>query len=104
MTISVIDSHTGGEPTRAVIDSELTPPEPGALAARDFLSREHDWLRRALILEPRGFEAIVGAYLCKPTDQTSTEPSEWSPYSPTPEKFPSEFTVSKLLPEWSPQP
>ncbi|MDB4400887.1 proline racemase family protein [Akkermansiaceae bacterium] len=70
MTISVIDSHTGGEPTRAVIDSELTPPEPGALAARDFLSREHDWLRRALILEPRGFEAIVGAYLCKPTDQT----------------------------------
>ncbi len=68
--IRVIDSHTGGEPTRVVIDGAPTSPEKGALAARDFLTTEHDWLRRALILEPRGFEAIVGAYLCEPADST----------------------------------
>jgi 4-hydroxyproline epimerase len=70
LNISVIDSHTGGEPTRVVIDGAPTPPSPGALVARDFLESEHDWLRRALILEPRGFDAIVGAYLCKPADET----------------------------------
>jgi 4-hydroxyproline epimerase len=68
ISIRVIDSHTGGEPTRVVIDGAPTCPTPGALAARDFLSSEADWLRRALILEPRGFEAIVGASLCEPAD------------------------------------
>ncbi|MDG2324637.1 MAG: proline racemase family protein, partial [Akkermansiaceae bacterium] len=68
ISIRVIDSHTGGEPTRVVIDGAPICPTPGALAARDFLAAEADWLRRALILEPRGFEAIVGAYLCEPTD------------------------------------
>ena len=68
ISIRVIDSHTGGEPTRVVIDGAPICPTPGALAARDFLAAEADWLRRALILEPRGFEAVVGAYLCEPAD------------------------------------
>ena len=70
ISIRVIDSHTGGEPTRVVINGAPVCPTPGAKAARDFLSTEADWLRRALILEPRGFEAIVGAYLCEPADQS----------------------------------
>ncbi|MGJ8696602.1 MAG: proline racemase family protein [Verrucomicrobiaceae bacterium] len=70
MKIQVIDSHTAGEPTRVVIGGAPVPPSPGALAARDFLSSEADWLRTALINEPRGFEAIVGAYLCQPADPT----------------------------------
>ncbi|YCM43641.1 proline racemase family protein [Verrucomicrobiaceae bacterium 227] len=68
--IQVIDSHTGGEPTRVVIAGAPAPPAPGALAAREFLANEIDWLRSALINEPRGFEAMVGAYLCEPTDST----------------------------------
>jgi 4-hydroxyproline epimerase len=71
-TIRVIDSHTEGEPTRVVIEGAPTPPVAGALAARDFLKNEADWLRRALILEPRGFEAIVGAFLCEPADSSCT--------------------------------
>ena len=68
MKIQVIDSHTGGEPTRVVIGGAPVPPAPGALAARDFLAAEADWLRSALINEPRGFEAMVGGYLCEPLD------------------------------------
>lgn len=70
MRIQVIDSHTGGEPTRVVIGGAPVPPVAGALAARDFLASEADWLRSALINEPRGFESMVGAYLCEPSDSS----------------------------------
>jgi 4-hydroxyproline epimerase len=66
--IRVIDSHTGGEPTRVVISGGPMIPEKGAAAARDFLHNEADWLRRCLIDEPRGFDAVVGAFLCEPCD------------------------------------
>ena len=68
--IEVIDSHTGGEPTRVIIAGAPVPPQPGAVAAREFLATEIDWLRSALINEPRGFEAMVGAFLCEPADAT----------------------------------
>lgn len=68
--IRVVDSHTAGEPTRVVISGGPVIPERGALAARGFLSKEADWLRCALIHEPRGFEAVVGAYLCEPADES----------------------------------
>ncbi len=32
------------------------------------LARDHDWLRRAMCLEPRGHEAMVGAVLCEPAE------------------------------------
>jgi 4-hydroxyproline epimerase len=54
---SVIDSHTGGEPTRVVL---------GGLSAED-LPRWH----RALLCEPRGHEVIVGALLEEPDDPAS---------------------------------
>lgn len=52
--ISIIDSHTGGEPTRVV----LAGIESGEL----------EKYRRAIISEPRGHDVIVGALLEKPTD------------------------------------
>ncbi len=66
--ILVIDSHTGGEPTRVVIDGG---PElgTGPLAERLQIFRERfDWFRRATILEPRGSDVLVGALVCKPAD------------------------------------
>jgi len=65
-TLRVIDSHTGGEPTRIVIDGA---PDLGAGSIADRLAvlrDRHDWVRRAAVLEPRGHEAIVGALLCMP--------------------------------------
>ena len=52
--ISIIDSHTGGEPTRVVLSG----------VAAD----ELETYRRAIICEPRGHEVIVGALLVEPKD------------------------------------
>lgn len=67
--IQVLDSHTGGEPTRLVVSGG--PELGGGTVAeqRSRLSEQHDWLRTALISEPRGSDVIVGAVLCQPTDE-----------------------------------
>ena len=65
-TISIIDSHTGGEPTRLVTDGgpDLgTGPLSERLA---LLKREHDSFRSAVVCEPRGSDVLVGALLCEP--------------------------------------
>ncbi len=65
-SLRVIDSHTGGEPTRVVI-SGAPDLGNGPLAERAArLREEHDWLRSAVCNEPRGHEAMVGALLCEP--------------------------------------
>ena len=66
--LSVIDSHTGGEPTRIVINGA---PDLGVgdMATRlAHLRDQHDWLRAATVNEPRGSEVIVGALLCEPVN------------------------------------
>ena len=68
--VKVIDSHTGGEPTRVVISGG---PDLGhdALANRiERFRNQHDAFRCAVILEPRGSEALVGALLCPPVDDS----------------------------------
>lgn len=68
--ISVIDSHTGGEPTRLVIAGG---PDlgTGSLAERRELFRERfDDIRSAVVNEPRGSDVVVGGLLCPPTDPT----------------------------------
>ncbi|CAN7714936.1 4-hydroxyproline epimerase [Duganella sp. LjRoot269] len=65
-TISIIDSHTGGEPTRLVVAGG---PELGAgpLSERLALLRAgHDNFRSAVVCEPRGSDVLVGALLCEP--------------------------------------
>src|SRR5690348_16488820 len=68
----VIDSHTEGEPTRAIIAGG---PElgRGPLAERVVRFRETaDHFRTVAVLEPRGSEAVVGALLCEPHDPSCT--------------------------------
>jgi proline racemase len=64
--VQAVDSHTAGEPTRILTGG--LPKIAGATMAdkRTTLQREHDHLRRALVLEPRGHAAIVLAYLLPP--------------------------------------
>ncbi|RFO96422.1 4-hydroxyproline epimerase [Rhodoferax lacus] len=67
--ISVIDSHTGGEPTRLVV-AGFPHLGYGSMAERRALLAEQfdDW-RAATVLEPRGNDVIVGALLCEPVSR-----------------------------------
>ena len=67
-SVEVIDSHTGGEPTRVVVSGG---PDLGGgdLATRRALFRDHfDDFRSAVCNEPRGSDSMVGALLCEPVD------------------------------------
>ncbi|NCT82415.1 MAG: 4-hydroxyproline epimerase [Comamonadaceae bacterium] len=66
--IQVIDSHTGGEPTRVVIAGFPDLGHGPMAQRRELLCREHDRYRRATLLEPRGSDVLVGALLCAPQD------------------------------------
>ncbi len=69
--IQVVDSHTEGEPTRVIIAG--WPDVPGATMAarRDHVAAHQDGLRRGVVLEPRGHEAMVGALLTEPVEPGS---------------------------------
>ncbi|WP_435011556.1 4-hydroxyproline epimerase [Tundrisphaera lichenicola] len=67
-TIRVIDSHTGGEPTRVVVEGGPDLGR-GGLAQRREVFRDHfDDFRSAVCNEPRGSDTMVGALLCEPVD------------------------------------
>ncbi|HZN10976.1 MAG TPA: 4-hydroxyproline epimerase [Blastocatellia bacterium] len=69
--VEVIDSHTGGEPTRVVVAGG---PELGRGALAERLARfraGHDRFRSAVVNEPRGSDVVVGALLCEPSDPAS---------------------------------
>ena len=66
--ISIIDSHTGGEPTRVVLAGG---PDLGGGSVADQLAvfrERHDAFRRAVVNEPRGSDVLVGALLVPPAD------------------------------------
>lgn len=66
--IRVIDSHTGGEPTRVVLEGG---PDLGAGPLdqrRERFDAHHDAFRRAVACEPRASEVLVGALLTVPHD------------------------------------
>jgi proline racemase len=65
--IQAVDSHTAAEPTRVITGG--LPTIRGATMAekRDQLRQEHDSIRKSLVLEPRGHDAIVLAFLLPPT-------------------------------------
>ncbi len=69
--VKVIDSHTGGEPTRVVLSGGPDLGN-GPLSQRlERFHKEHDPFRSAVVNEPRGSDVMVGALLCQPTDPNS---------------------------------
>jgi 4-hydroxyproline epimerase len=68
--VLVIDSHTGGEPTRLVVSGG---PHLGDGPLNERLDRfrsNHDGFRSAVVNEPRGSDVMVGALLCEPVDRS----------------------------------
>ena len=70
-SIEVVDSHTEGEPTRVVVAG--WPGLEGSTMKDRRLSVESDFetLRRAVVCEPRGHDAMVGALLTPPVEPES---------------------------------
>ena len=66
--IPIIDSHTGGEPTRLVVGGFPDLGNGSMAERRALLAAQHDRWRTATVLEPRGNDVIVGALLCPPVD------------------------------------
>ena len=69
--IRVVDSHTEGEPTRVVVEGWPQPAGETMAERRDDLRTRFDHLRRAVVCEPRGHAAIVGALLTPPISNDS---------------------------------
>jgi 4-hydroxyproline epimerase len=63
--IQVIDSHTGGEPTRVVIAGGPDLGDGTLARRRERFEREFDRYRSAIVNEPRGSDPVVGALLCE---------------------------------------
>jgi proline racemase len=68
-TISVVDSHTGGEPTRVVVDGFPALQGKTPTERRAELAHVHRRLATAVVDEPRGNEPMVGALLTPPVDE-----------------------------------
>ena len=69
---TAIDSHTGGEPTRVIVDGipDLGQGSMGERLAR--FKHEHDAFRRAVTREPRGSDVLVGAVVLPPVSTDAT--------------------------------
>jgi len=65
--ITVVDSHTGGEPTRVVVASGPDLGSGPLAERRERFRRDHDGFRATVVNEPRGSDVLVGALLVPPT-------------------------------------
>jgi proline racemase len=64
---SAIDTHTGGEPTRTIIGGLPYIPGKTVVEKMTYLKENMDWVRTALMFEPRGHSVMSGVILTEPT-------------------------------------
>ena len=69
LKIRTIEMHTGGEPLRVIVDGFPTLEGNSVLEYRNFVKNNHDYLRRALMHEPRGHADMYGCILTPPNDE-----------------------------------
>ncbi|GAA0307413.1 proline racemase family protein [Halarchaeum salinum] len=67
---TTIDTHTGGEPTRIIVDAadQFTLAGDTVRSKRDSFAEDSDWVRDLLIREPRGHDDMFGAVVVEPED------------------------------------
>ena len=64
--VQVVDSHTGGEPTRIVISGGPDLGSGDMASRRKIFQEQFDDFRSAVVNEPRGSDVWVGGILCEP--------------------------------------
>lgn len=62
-----IDAHTCGNPVRVVAAGGPVLPNVPMAEKREIFVRDHDWIRRALMFEPRGHDVMSGSILYPPS-------------------------------------
>lgn len=67
--LKTIDSHTEGEPTRIVYDGFPHLEGSTMMEKKQYLMKHYDFLRRAMMLEPRGHRDMFGAVLTSPVHE-----------------------------------
>ena len=65
--IKTIESHAAGEPLRVIVDGLPMLPGDTILERRRYLKNNLDFLRTALMWEPRGHADMYGAIVTSPT-------------------------------------
>ncbi|HEU5395855.1 MAG TPA: proline racemase family protein [Verrucomicrobiae bacterium] len=68
--IEIIDSHTGGEPTRVVVSGGPDLGNGPLAERKEKFRRDFDRFRSAIVNEPRGSDVVVGALLVPPQDSS----------------------------------
>lgn len=71
MRIKTIDVHAAGEPLRVIVDGFPPLPKGTILDKRRFLKENLDFLRTALMWEPRGHADMYGALVTEPVTEGS---------------------------------
>ncbi|HYC44123.1 MAG TPA: proline racemase family protein [Burkholderiales bacterium] len=75
--IDVIYTHTEGEPTCIIHSGIRYPAGTSILEKRRYLEREYDWLRRALMQEPRGHRDMYGVFVTPPSSADADAGIVW---------------------------
>ena len=71
LEIKTIDAHTGGEPLRIIIDGYPELSGNSMLEKRKDAKDRFDYIRKALMLEPRGHADMYGAIITEPEKDDS---------------------------------
>lgn len=64
--LTVVDSHTCGQPTRVILDGLPELRAESADQARELLRREHDHIRQVAVFEPRGYPSLMAVAVLPP--------------------------------------
>jgi proline racemase len=66
--VFAIDSHAAGMASRMIIGSLIWKKCKDMYEKMKYFTENYDWVRRALILEPRGHDNMFGSVICEPCD------------------------------------
>ncbi|RWF05595.1 MAG: 4-hydroxyproline epimerase [Mesorhizobium sp.] len=66
-TFICIDAHTCGSPVRVVAGGAPILPNVSMAEKRQIFLRDHEWVRQALMFEPRGHDVMSGSILYPPS-------------------------------------
>lgn len=64
--LTVVDSHTCGQPTRVILDGLPELDAQSAEQARELLRQDHDHIRRVAVFEPRGYPSLMAVAVFAP--------------------------------------